>query len=25
VVFDVTENKDKIFGVLDTHIQTILN
>ena len=25
VVFDVTENKDKIFGVLDTHIQSILN
>ncbi len=24
VVFDVTENKDKIFGVLDNHIQTIL-
>lgn len=25
VVFDVTENKDKIFGVLDGHIQDILN
>lgn len=24
VVFDVTENKDKIFGVLDGHIQKIL-
>ena len=25
VVFDVTENKEKIFDVLDTHIQIILN
>lgn len=24
VVYDVTENKDKIFGVLDSHIQEIL-
>jgi peroxiredoxin len=24
VVYDVTENKDKIFGVLDNHIQSIL-
>ena len=24
VVYDVTENKDKIFGVLDNHIQDIL-
>ena len=24
VVYDVTENKEKIFGVLDAHIQEIL-
>lgn len=24
VIYDVTENKDKIFGVLDSHIQKIL-